>query len=141
MATQTLTPPPSQTEPVVDATGKATRSWYWWFTQTLREALAGVVTDVTVAPPLTSSGTGTSVPGSSSGVVTISLGASGVTAGTYGDATHVGQFTVTTSGVITAAANIPISGGGSTGQYMPTVVGGLCVTLGDDLIAMAWTPA
>ena len=39
----------------------------------------------------------------------------GVTAGTYGDATHVGQFTVDHWGRITAASNVAITGGGSGG--------------------------
>lgn len=44
--------------------------------------------------------------------LTITLGPNGVTAGTYGDATHVGQFTVDATGRITSASNVPISGGG-----------------------------
>lgn len=43
-----------------------------------------------------------------------SLPASGVTAGTYGDSTHVGQFTVNTEGIVTAASNVAVSGGGGT---------------------------
>lgn len=38
-----------------------------------------------------------------------------VTPGTYGDATHVGQFAVDAKGRITAAADVAISGGGSPG--------------------------
>ena len=38
---------------------------------------------------------------------------SGVTPGTYGDATHVGQFTVDAHGIITAASSVGITGGGS----------------------------
>tara|TARA_R110000868_G_scaffold241334_2_gene495899 strand:- start:344 stop:1153 length:810 start_codon:yes stop_codon:yes gene_type:complete len=38
------------------------------------------------------------------------LPASGVTAGTYGTSTAVGQFTVTAEGLISAAVNVPISG-------------------------------
>jgi len=35
---------------------------------------------------------------------------SGVTAATYGDGTHVGQFTVTAQGIVTAASNVAITG-------------------------------
>ena len=43
------------------------------------------------------------------GFVNISIGASGVTPGTYGNASTVGQLTINQYGVITAAANIPIA--------------------------------
>lgn len=43
------------------------------------------------------------------------LATSGVTAGTYGDATHIGQFTVDAKGRVTAASNIATGGGGPTG--------------------------
>jgi hypothetical protein len=39
---------------------------------------------------------------------------SGVTAGTYGDATHVGQFTVDVNGIITSAADVLITAGLTT---------------------------
>lgn len=38
--------------------------------------------------------------------------------GTYGDASHVGQFTVDTKGRVTFADNIPITGGGSGIDYV-----------------------
>jgi len=44
------------------------------------------------------------------------LPASGVTPGTYGDSTHVGQFTVNLAGQVTAASNVAISGGGGGGS-------------------------
>ncbi len=49
-------------------------------------------------------------PGSGSQAATLS--STGVSAGTYGDGTHVGQFTVDAKGRLTAASEIPISGGG-----------------------------
>lgn len=42
------------------------------------------------------------------------LPTSGVSAATYGDATHVGQFAVNSRGVITSASNVAISGGASS---------------------------
>lgn len=50
-----------------------------------------------------------------------SLSPSGVTAGTYGSATQVGQFTVGADGIVTAAANVTITGvppGGSAGGVL-----------------------
>ena len=50
------------------------------------------------------------------------LPASGVTAGTYGDATHVGRVTVNAAGLITAASSVGITGGGGGGtelDYVP----------------------
>lgn len=43
-----------------------------------------------------------------------------VTPGTYGDGTHVGQFTVNQKGVITAASSVGITGGGGG----PTIIRG-----------------
>jgi hypothetical protein len=50
------------------------------------------------------------------------LVASGVTAGTYGNATTVGQFTVDAKGRITGVTNITISGGGGGGG-VPSIAG------------------
>lgn len=51
---------------------------------------------------------------------------SGVTAATYGDATHVGQFAVSAQGQITAAANVPITfpGGFVTAPFTPVLAFG-----------------
>ena len=42
------------------------------------------------------------------------LSPSGVTAGTYGDATNVAQFTVDVNGIITSAVDVPIAAGAGT---------------------------
>lgn len=42
------------------------------------------------------------------------LGTSGVSAGTYGDSTHVAQVTVDAKGRVTTAANVAVSAGGGT---------------------------
>lgn len=46
-------------------------------------------------------------------MVASDLPASGVTAGTYGDATHVPQVAVNAEGLITSAANVAVAGGGT----------------------------
>lgn len=51
-----------------------------------------------------------------------SLANTAVSPATYGDATHVGQFTVDAQGRLTGAANVSITGGGTT--IGGTVVGG-----------------
>lgn len=50
---------------------------------------------------------------STTGTMTVALSTTGVTAGTYGDATNVGQFTVDAGGRITLAANVNIAGAGT----------------------------
>ncbi len=67
-------------------------------------------------------GTGLS-GGGASGTVTLSLGTSGVTAGTYGNATTMPQFTVDTYGRITGVSNIAISAGGGSGDIEGVTAG------------------
>jgi hypothetical protein len=62
--------------------------------------------------------------------------------GTFGDATNVGQFTVDAKGRITAAANIPITGGGSgitalTGDVTATGPGSVPATIASHAVTFA----
>lgn len=101
-------------------TGLVSTPWMLYFENTRQQAAAGA----TVASGAVGGGGGTSggpvravlgtAPVQSSGGSTpiISLAPSGVTAGTYGDATHVAQVTINTTGQVTAAVSVPITGGG-----------------------------
>ena len=72
---------------------------------------SGTVTsvEVTGTSPIAASGG----PITSSGSITVSHNTSGVTPGTYGDATHVAQVSVDSTGHVTEVTEVPISGGGS----------------------------
>jgi len=72
---------------------------------------SGSVTSVAADSPsgdLTVSGS----PITSSGTLSLDLSTSGVSAGTYGDSTHVAQITVDSKGRITSASDIAIASGG-----------------------------
>jgi hypothetical protein len=94
--------------PIVGPGQRTTTWWLQWFnsiTAQINELIiivAGGITQLT--GPVTT-------PGGGSGVTTITP--TGVTPGTYGDATNVAQVTVNAAGQITAAANVAISGGGA----------------------------
>lgn len=60
-------------------------------------------------------GTGLTGGGDLSANRTLNLANTAVTPGSYGDATHVGQFTVDAQGRLTAAASVSISAGGGGG--------------------------
>jgi trimeric autotransporter adhesin len=69
------------------------------------------------------SGTGTVASG-----VAVALPATGVTAGTYGSATQVGQFTVDAKGRLTAAANVSITPAWASMTGKPTTLSGYGIT-------------
>lgn len=98
---------PPLNHPVVDPrTGDITVPWRNYFS-TLSTGIApgaGGIIQLT--------GQVTAGPGVGSQVATLSN--TGVVAGTYGDATHVGQFTVDTKGRLTFAQDVVITGAGGT---------------------------
>lgn len=61
-------------------------------------------------------------------MVNADLPSSGVTAATYGDASHVGQFAVNAQGIITSASSVAITGGGSGITTLTSTGGSLTVT-------------
>lgn len=66
----------------------------------------------------------TSFDGTANVSTVLTLSSTAVTPGTYGDSTHVGQFTVGADGRLTFAANVAISGGGGGGStWFPLVTG------------------
>lgn len=74
----------------------------------------------------------------------ISNSPTGVAAGTYGDSTNVGQFTVNAAGRLTFAANVPIAFPPSDGTWIPMVDGaeppGFITDGAGQLIVVAYTP-
>jgi hypothetical protein len=51
------------------------------------------------------------------------IAASGVAAGTYGNGSHIPQFTVNSQGLITAAELVPASGGGQIDEFVGRIQG------------------
>lgn len=105
---------PSQGPLIIDAKGRIIeRDWLLALNRLAAQVASGSgVSSVSGSSPIASTGGATPV---------ISLNNTAVTPGTYGDATHVGQFTVDTKGRLTFAANVAISGAGSS--WIPLVDG------------------
>jgi hypothetical protein len=136
------TMPPYAPDPhdLVDARRKVTVPWLTFFNALVAQIdsliiiVAGGITQLT--GPVTT-------PGGGSGATTITP--TGVTPGTYGDATNVGQFTVNAAGQLTFAANVAISASGTTPlspHYEPLTNGDpinpdLIYNSGGDVV-MAW---
>lgn len=100
------------TEASVAAGGSVSVSWF----------PGGELEPESTAPPasggitnITSSAATITVTSPAGPTTNVDLPASGVAAGTYGDATHTAQVTVGTDGIVTAASQIDISGIAGTG--------------------------
>lgn len=89
----------------------------------------GAVEYISVGPSLTFTGSGVLQRAALTGDITAAananataLSTTGVSAATYGDATHVGQFTVDAKGRITSASNVSISASGDARTLISEVV-------------------
>lgn len=78
---------------------------------------------------------------STSGTLVTTLAASGVSAGTYGDSTHVPQVTVDTKGRVTAASNVAISRRYDMAIFLPGSPGGSQFLFNDIMVAACSLPA
>jgi hypothetical protein len=108
---------------------------YVWFDTTLQQEFAwngsawvstgtpgaAIITGTPAAGNLTEFASGTSITNgnlsgdvTTAGALTTTLAASGVTAGTYGDSTHVPQVAVDAKGRVTAASNVALAAAGMT---------------------------
>lgn len=81
---------------------RVTRPWLMFFQQLL-QVVHTIVSGINQL-------TGDVLAGPGTGSVAATLSTTGVSANTYGDSTHVGQFTVDAKGRLTAASNVAISG-------------------------------
>lgn len=110
--------------PIVNSDGRPSAPFLFFINQLLNalsssaSSLAQQAYDLATALVGRKINTGTGLQGGGdlSADRTLSLTNTTVTPGSYGDATHVGQFTVDQQGRLTAAANVAVSGGGGGGS-------------------------
>jgi hypothetical protein len=133
---QSAYPPPNT--PMIDRFGLVTIEWRHYF-QSLSSAVSPPV-----GPGITQL-TGPVTTPAGGGIQPTTITPTGVTAGTYGDATNVGQFTVNAAGQLTGAVNVPITAHAPSpldGHYEPVTNGDpinpdLIYNSGGDLV-MGW---
>jgi len=96
-----LNPPP-----VPPAQNESYKDLRWL--NALRNRVLASLTGLKVAPGQDVGGTSQQSPDGTT-ALTLNLNDTGVTAGAYGDSTHVGQFTVDSKGRLTEASSVAIS--------------------------------
>lgn len=117
--------PLGQQFPITNSDGTPTNYFIRWAQQRQQDIgtavsldqVTALIDEISIKGTLPIQVTGTIASG-----LTISLANTTVTPGTYGDATHVGQFTVDQKGRLTAAVNVPVSGGGGGGGFSPPTI-------------------
>ena len=95
---------PPLNEPVVGRDGRVTVPWRRYFEEIGGSLVPGGGNITQLTGDVTTPAGG--------GVVPATLSATGVAPGTYGDATHVGQFTVDAKGRLSFAQDVLITGAG-----------------------------
>lgn len=140
------TMPPYAPDPheLVDTVRRVTVPWLTFFNMLVGQInsliiiAGGGITQLT-GPVTTAAG---------GGVQATTITPTGVAAGTYGDATNVGQFTVNAAGQLTAAVNVPISAAAVvtplSPHYEPVTNGDPInpelIYNGDGDVVMGWVP-
>lgn len=150
----------SANSPIADKNGRPTFVFIGWFNslidklKTMFNQIAAALADIdALNTKVTQQGQNynnlakIATTGSASDLVagtvpTARLATVNANVGTFGDATNVGQFTVDAKGRITAAANVPITGGGSgitalTGDVTATGPGSVPATISAHAVTFA----
>jgi hypothetical protein len=114
---------PNISQPIAEKNGQITRPWYLFLNLFSGQAGAGTLNpgQIAVGGAVPGTVTGGDLSGdvTTAGSTVTTLATVNSTVGTFGDSTHVGQFTVNGKGLITAASNVAIAGG--TGLTLSSV--------------------
>lgn len=100
---------------VETGTVNATSGWAVASASTITIGTTAIVFTQIFGPGTVTAGTGITVTGTQ-----VAITNTAVTPGTYGDATHVGQFTVNAQGQITSASSVAITGSGGAVDKLQT---------------------